>query len=199
MTELRPSSDLGTLVDRTSGAQPMRRLFHAFNGSALAALITFFTPPKTPTVTILGGAFLFLLTFDLVRLRSTSANRMFFTWFNRLASPREAQGLASSTWYALAMVLVLAIFPWPTAVSGILVMALADPAASYIGRRWGRRPFLGGSVLGFGVFVGVAALILALRTALVAAVAERRSEPLDDNLAVPIVTAGSIVLLQTLL
>ena len=185
----------------------MRRLFHAFNGSALAGLLTVWAPPETATVWVLAGLFGLLLTLDLLRLNSESANKAFFRWFSLLASPREATGLASSTWYALGIVLVLALFPWQAAISGILVMALADPAASYIGKRWGQRPFLDGSVLGFVVFVAVAGIILGLRhppgsaipTALVAALAERRSWPLDDNLAVPLVTAGMLTVLQAVL
>lgn len=207
MTNTRPSPELDALVERTSGAQPMRRLFHAFNGTALAALLTVWAPPRRGTVAVMAALFIVLLTLDLLRLRSEAANRVFFRWFNRLASPREASGLASSTWYALGIVLVLGLFPWPAAISAILVMALADPAASYIGRRWGRRPFLDGSVLGFVVFVGVAGLVLGLRhplalaipTAVAAAFAERRSWPLDDNLAVPLVTAGMLTLLQAVL
>ncbi len=202
-----PSPGLDSLVEQTRGAQPMRRLFHAFNGTAVAVFVVVFAPPRTATVGVLGGLFLLLLTLDLLRLRSEAANKAFFRWFGRLASPREASRLASSTWYALGIVLALALFPWPLAISGILVMALADPAASYIGARWGQRSFLGGSVLGFVVFVGVAGVILGLRhpptlsipTALVAALAERRSWPLDDNLAVPLVTAGMLAVLQAVL
>lgn len=202
-----PSPELDSLVERTRGAQPMRRLFHAFNGTALACLLMVWVPPRTATIGVLAGLFALLLGLDLLRLRSETANRAFFRGFSRLASPREASHLASSTWYALGIVLALALFPWPLAISGILVMALADPAASYIGRRWGRRPFLGGSVLGFVVFTVVAATILGLRhplalaipTAFVAALAERRSWPLDDNLAVPLVTAGTLTVLQAVL
>jgi len=207
VTVSHPSPELDSLVDETRGAQPMRRLFHAFNGTALAGLLMVWAPPRAATVGVLGGLFVLILVLDLLRLRSEAANRAFFRWFSRLASPREASGLASSTWYALGIVLVLALFPWPAAISGILVMALADPAASYIGRRWGRRPFLDGSVLGFVVFVAAAGIILALRhplalalpTALVAALAERRSWLLDDNLAVPLVTAGMLSVLQAVL
>jgi dolichol kinase len=79
-------------------------------------------------------------------------------------------------------------------VSAVLVLGLADPVAGYVGRRLGRRPFLGGTLEGSLAFVLVAAVILiarhpalvALPAAALSALAERRCWPLDDNLAVPL-------------
>ncbi|MEX2465993.1 MAG: hypothetical protein WD995_03740, partial [Gemmatimonadota bacterium] len=114
--------------------------------------------------------------------------------FSRLASPREAVGVASSTWYMLGITLAAAIAPGPVGISAVLVMALADPAASYYGRRWGQRPFLGGSVEGSAIFLLVALAVLlprhpvpaAVAVAVLATLLERRSWPLDDNLSVPV-------------
>jgi dolichol kinase len=82
-------------------------------------------------------------------------------------------------------------------VSAILVLGLADPVAGVVGQRFGSRPFLGGTVEGTAVFFAVALTILLLRhawppalaAAVLAALAERRSWPLDDNFAVPVVVA----------
>ena len=86
--------------------------------------------------------------------------------------------------------------PRAEAVSGVLVLGLADPIASVIGQLYGRRPFLGGTLEGTSVFVLVALSILLVRhpwqaavpAAIIAALAERRSWPLDDNFTVPLVT-----------
>lgn len=152
---------------------------------------------------ILGG----LSALDLIRLLHRRANVLFFRSFRHLASPREAGGPASSTWYALGLLLSVAFFPTAAAVSGILVLALADPAASYVGRRWGRRPFLGATLEGTLLFAVVAFCIVAPRhgiavaaaTALVTTLAERLSRPLDDNLTLPVVGAATITLLDTVL
>lgn len=191
-------TELDELVHRTRGLQPWRRLFHAANGVATAVALTWLPLERWQAVAILGAILATLVVADVVRLRSTAANRLFFRAFSPLASPREARGIASSTWYTLGIFLAVALFPLPYAVSGILVLALADPAASYIGQRWGGRPFMGGTRVGTAVFFGVACAVLGLRhalpVALVAAVvvtiAERRSWPLDDNLLIPLACAG---------
>ena len=194
------------LVERTSGLQPWRRVMHAGNGIVVALALTFLPISRPMAVALLGSALVAQGALDLVRLRIPAVNALFFTLFRHLASPREATGPASSTWYTLGLLAAVALFPRDAAVSGILVLALADPAASYVGRRWGRHPFLGASVEGTSVFAAVAFAILAVRhdpvTALVGAVAialvERLSWPLDDNVTVPVATAALITLLARL-
>lgn len=200
-----PGTDraLEPLVARTRGGQPWRRVFHALTGVTLATLLVVWAPPRSLALALLSSATVLAALLDVARLRIPALNVLFFRAFTSLASPREARGPASSTWYLLAVTLAVAIFPLPAAISGILVLALADPAASWVGRRWGRRPFLGGSVEGTLVFLLVAGAVLlvrhpapaALAAAVLAALAERRSWPLDDNLAVPLVTAAALTLL----
>ncbi len=191
---------LHRLVERTDGPQPWRKLFHAFTGVTIAAALTWSPLSRWTAVTILATVLAVLLLVDVLRLRSARANRLFFRFFSSLASPREARGLASSTWYALGVLIVVAAFHRQDAVSAVLVLAVADSAASYLGRRWGRAPFLGGTVLGTTVFYLLSAGILSSRhgfaigcsTALAVTLAERRAWPLDDNLAVP-VACGSVL------
>jgi diacylglycerol kinase (CTP) len=198
-------SGLPELVDHTRGPQPARRLAHAAWGCLIASAVA--TPSISRPAFLVAGAsaFVALLLLDVVRLNRPGVNRAFFTTFRWLASPREERGLASSTWYTLGAIVVAAFFPRSAAVSAILVLALADPAASYIGRRWGRRPLLGGSVEGTLVFVGVAFLvtwprhgaIVGLATGVLSAWVERRSGPVDDNLAIPVVAAATITLMES--
>jgi dolichol kinase len=95
--------------------------------------------------------------------------------------------------------LAVVAFPRDIAVAAILVLALADPAASWIGRRWGKRRVGTGTFLGTGVFVAVATAVLfpfvgvpiALLVAVGTAGVEILPWPLDDNLVVPLV-AGAL-------
>jgi dolichol kinase len=186
--------DLDALVARTRGPQPWRKVFHAFNASALSVTVVTLEPSQALLLGLLGGLAAILLAADIVRLRNVSANQLFFRAFASLASPREARGIASSTWYAIGVLLAFLAFPRAVAISSVLVLGLADPAASIVGQRWGKRPFLGGSLEGTAAFILVAGVILltrhpvalALMATAVSAVAERRAWPLDDNLAVPI-------------
>jgi dolichol kinase len=197
------STELDRLVERTRGAQPLRRLFHAANGSLVAAALVWLDLSRETAVAVLAAVLVTLLVLDAVRLRVPRANAAFFSAFEHLASPREAEGVASSTWYCLGILLAVAFFPRPEAVSGILVLALADPAASWVGRRWGKIPFLGGTAEGSVTFLAVALLVLLVRhapllavpAALVGTLLERRSWPLDDNLTLPPVVAAALLLM----
>lgn len=197
MTSDRPDPPLEPLVARTIGFQPWRKLFHAASGLTIAAGLTWLNLSDTQATLALGLAFAALVVFDVVRLRSRRVNALFFRVFSQLASPREATGLASSSWYALGAFVAVTFFERDVAVSAVLVVALADPVASWVGVRWGRRPLLGGTVEGTVAFLAVASLLLLLRhpatialpSALVTTLVERRSWPLDDNLAVPVACA----------
>lgn len=199
MTPTREKPEtLGGLVARTEGLQPWRRVFHAASGVAVAAILAWLEPGRLPVVAVLAGATTAAFAFDRLRLANPRLNRLFFLAFRPLASPREAARVASSTWYLLGMTLSLALFPLQVAIAAILVLALADPAASYVGRRWGRRALGGGTVEGSLVFAATAFLVLVPLTgpgpagaaAVLGAAFETLRWPLDDNLVIPLV-AGS--------
>lgn len=206
MTASRPSQ-MDELVARTRGVQPLRRLFHALSGVGVAAGLSWLPLSRWAAVAVLGATLLLAALLDLARLRLPSINATFFRLFRHLASPREARRIASSTWYILGFLVVVVLFPRHAAVSGVLVLALCDPVASYLGQRWGRRRFLGGTMLGSVAFAATALVLLGLRHPLpaalggtaVATLAERLSWPLDDNLTLPSATAAAVVLLETLL
>lgn len=189
---------LEPLVEQTRGLQPWRRLFHAGSGLIIAGVLVVVDPDWTVAVGVLALLTAGVLVGDLVRLRVPALNHLFFRVFRRLASPREAEGLASSTWYMLGALASVAIFPREIAVSAILVLALADPAASYAGRRWGRRRLGAGTVEGSLVFLSVAMIVLipavawpaGVATALVVSLAEAIPSPIDDNLVIPLATGA---------
>jgi dolichol kinase len=193
---------MAELVARTEGLQPWRRVLHAAFGSLVALGLHVLGSRVTAllSLAVILGAQLIL---DASRLAIPGFNRRFFRWLRVFASPREERRLASSTWYVLGIGLVVALFPLAIAVPSVLVLALADPSASYVGRRWGRTPLGKGSVLGTSVFVALAFAILlafvspleALATASVVALVEVLPLPLDDNLTVPVAAGASLWLL----
>jgi dolichol kinase len=194
---------LSQLIEKTEGLQPWRRVFHAASGTALVLALLQFPLPQFHLLPLLGAVLLAQAILDGIRLTWPSVNRHFFAVFSRLASPREARGVASSTWYTLGILLALALFPRAMALGGILVLALADPAASYLGQRWGKRNLGRGTVEGSILFaiVAFAALCIfapwpqALGAALVTTVIEGLPWPVDDNLSVPLAAAGSLMVL----
>jgi dolichol kinase len=118
--------------------------------------------------------------------------------FPSLVCPREVDSL-SLTWFLLGVFLVLWL-PEPTVAPAILVLAVADPAASLVGRKWGRRNLGKGTVEGALAFFGAAAVVLipfvgvavAVGVAAAAAAVEVLETGLDDNLLIPVTTAGCL-------
>ena len=197
---------LAELVAKTTGLQTGRRIVHAITGTVIFVAVTQLDLSKSLTITGLSVLFLILLASDLVRLRVPHLNILFFRFFQILVSPRESQNIASSTWYILGALIAIVLFPISAALSGILVLAWADPTASYLGRRWGKRSFLGGTLVGTTAFLVVAVLILSVRHPLTIAIpsaflitlVERLAWPLDDNLVLAPACAGILTLSELL-
>lgn len=201
-SEARPEG-LTELVRRTDGLQPWRRVFHMSSGLALAALGAVVGPDRASLSWILGGALLLAASLDGVRLRHPRVNEWFFRTLMGLASPREARGVASSTWYLVGLLVVQLWFPASAWIPAVLVLALADPAAGVVGRLWGQRKIGAGTLEGSATFFAVSfAVLLAFATPTVALVAaawvtvwEATPLPVDDNLIVPVATALAMTLL----
>jgi len=199
---MQPS--LPELVRRTEGLQPWRRVFHATCGVLLVLTLLAFPVSDLTLLTFLGTLLGVVLLADLIRLALPSMNRLFFRGFSLLASPREERRLASSTWYLLGITLALGLYPRADAMGGILVLSLADPAASAFGRLWGKRRLGKGTVEGSVVFAlvafGALALVApwhhALGAAVVTATIEIIPWPVDDNLSVPLTAGGVLFLLS---
>ena len=202
-TDRRGPSDhgaLGVLVARTRGPRPWRRLMHAANGLGIVACLVFL--PFAPSVVVgtLTVVLAALVLVDVLRLQNSRLNELFFRLFTCLASPREAHGPASSTWYVLGVVLTLALFPVEASIPAVLVLALADPTAGCVGGRWGRKRLGRGTLEGSAAFFAVAAGLLllateplaALVTAGVVTVVELLPWRVDDNLTIPLAAGASL-------
>jgi dolichol kinase len=202
--ETTPGEPIGafaSLVARTEGLQPLRRVLHAGTGVVLAWAPVELGLGRWATVVLLAVVLAVLAAVDAARLRVPALNAFFFRAVPSLASPREAARSASSTWYVLGALLCWLLFPAEVAVDAILVLALADPAASVVGRLYGRRRVGKGSLEGGAAFFAVAAAVLflagfgwaAVPVALLVAAVEVTPQPADDNLVVPLAAGAFLV------
>ena len=190
--------DLERLVASTAGPRHARRLVHAGLGAGVASLLWALEPSRAVSSAVGAAAVAAPLGLDLARLAVPRLNLWFHRLLRSLLLPREASRVASSTWYMAGILAAVALFPLEAAVPAIWVLALADPAANWIGRRWGRRPLGTGTLEGFSAFVLVAGAILSvavpLPAALLGAIAGGLVEiapwRVDDNLAIPPAVAG---------
>jgi dolichol kinase len=199
-------AELARLIERTHGPQPWRRLFHAAVGVLTVLVLHYLIPANDVALVLMGAALGVVLLFEWARLTKPRLNLLFFRFLLPLVSPGEDRKLVSSVWYLVGMLLVVGAFPRGIALPSILVLALADPAASYVGRRWGRTRLGTGTVTG-SLTLAVTSLIVlvpfvgvgpALATSVVASAVEALPWGLNDNLTIP-VSSGLTLWIATLL
>lgn len=190
-------------------ANAARSLFHVL--SALTALLLVqlvFTPG---TMILAAGAFAASAwSMEIGRRVSPRVNELLMWLFGMVAHAHERERVNSATWYATAL-FGLALTASPLACSlALVVLGLGDPAAGYVGRRFGRTRLAANRTLeGSAAFVvagGLASLLalrafypeiallpaaaLAFGAALAGAIAEVGARRIDDNLAIPLAAAA---------
>lgn len=184
-----------------------RSLFHVASGALSLALLRLL-PGRGWLIGVSVSLAAAAWTMEIARRRSPAANELLMRVFAPVAHPHERHRVNSSTWYMTALVILAAFFPLRDAEIGVVVLGLADPAAGFIGRRFGRtRLRAGRSLEGTLTFVLVGALaalasisafhplpwssrfILAAAGAVAGAVAELVSTRFDDNFTIPLTAA----------
>ncbi|MBN1771243.1 MAG: hypothetical protein JXB32_08290 [Deltaproteobacteria bacterium] len=196
-----------------------RSLFHVSVG-LVATLAYQFLLDRTALLLLGASLLLVFVIMDLLRRFSPVLNESFVTRaFGRISRPSEAHRIPAATWYLVALLLGAFWYPKLAIQLGALALAFGDPAASLVGKRWGRWKLLGeksliGTLAFFGATVVATASFLALAApglglpsllgisaavALVGAVTELLSRRLDDNLTIPLAAGGAAYLLLFLL
>ena len=190
--------DLERLVPSTAVPGHARRLVHAGLGAGVASLLWALEPSRAVSATAGAAAVAGLLALDFARLALPRLNLWFHRLLRPLLTPREARHIAGSTWYLAGILAAVVLFPLGAAVPATWVLALADPAASWVGRRWGKRSLGAGTLEGFAAFVLVAGAVLsvavplpaALLGAIIGGLVEIAPWRVDDNLTIPPAVAG---------
>jgi dolichol kinase len=113
--------------------------------------------------------------------------------------------VAAPIYLAVGVVLSLLVFPKSIAYASITIVAVGDPVASYVGRRFGRthvkEKTLEGFMAGLIVSFAAASLWVPPHLALAGSVVGMLLEVLrilDDNLTIPL-GAGSVMLIMSIL
>ena len=115
-----------------------RSLTHVLSGVGAVLLVQHLL---TPTGCILtAGAFaVFGWGCEFFRRRSEAVNRALMAFFGPVAHAHESEQVNSATWYATALT-ILAIFGTKDVIIlALITLAIGDPVAGWIGRRWGRK------------------------------------------------------------
>ena len=184
-----------------------RSIFHVASGATSLALMQLL-PGRSWLIGVSLSIATVAWTLEALRRRSPALNELLMRLLGSIAHAHERYRVNSSTWYVTALVILAAFFPLRDAEIGVVVLGLADPAAGFIGRRFGRtRLRAGRSLEGTLTFALVGALgalamlsvfyplpwssrlLLAGAGAVVGAVAELVSTRFDDNFTIPLTAA----------
>lgn len=193
-------------MDVARPENPARMAFHVASGAVAFTLL--YTLGDTATIVASGSFAAFAWTLEISRRYSERVNDLCMWVLGRVAHEHERRVVNSATWYSTALFLVALLRAEVPAAIAVTTLAIGDPSAAFVGRRWGRhriargRSLEGGvafAVTGFVASYAVVALAypsarasllgLAAAGALAGAVAEAASRNLDDNLTVPVASA----------
>ena len=185
-----------------------RKFLHLFTGFAMLSL--YYLIGRRAALICFGLIILVVFTVDMTRLKVVSFKRFIQGVFGSLIRENEANKLTGAGPYVLGVGLTLFFYQIGIATAAILFLVLGDVMAAIVGERYGRTKIAGAKSLeGTIAFVLTAVLSgvllnmtviqlpfsLLLAGAIVAAVVELLPLPLNDNLAIPIVSGGVMELI----
>ena len=198
-------------MNRSSDADAIpvgRRVFHliAASGTTLLVLVL----PEPAYMSLVGGGALLSLAVDVGRQRTGFFNRVYMGMFRSVLKPSEATDITGATYLLIAIFFAFYFFGAEVALPVLMFVAVGDPVAALIGPRcpgprlWGKSPV--GSLAFVAASLGVWAILVpagvgawswaVVITAVFAAAVEFTPLPLDDNLTVPLIAGGFMVLLR---
>lgn len=152
---------------------------------------------------------------EITRRFSPRWNDILMSFFSSVSRDHERYRVNAATWYGTAL-LILTLTAWgPAGVAGLLALAVGDPIAGNIGRRYGRVRLWGGKSLeGALAFAGAtwiavglylaayhpmgwgAWLAILLVSGVVGSITEVMSIRIQDNFSIPVFTAWAVIATQ---
>ena len=137
---------------------------------------------------------------DVLRLKNQHVQNIYNIFFDVVTRNSEKNRMTGASYVFLSIVLVTLLFDVKIAVVSLLIMSLADPVASLVGRAFGKFRFLGKTLEGSISFFIVASIILlafnfptgvVLYVSIFCTLVELLSNKIqvDDNLLIPLSSA----------
>jgi dolichol kinase len=129
-----------------------RTVFHVAAG-ALALVILRLVPSREWLIGAASVFATFCWTCEILRRRSAAANERLMRFFKPIAHANEWREVNSATWYATALLIMSIVVPFHAGEVGVVVLAIADPMAGFVGRRFGKHRLASGrSIEGSAAF-----------------------------------------------
>ena len=154
--------------------------------------------PHGWAVGLMIAANIFIIGFEIIRLRRWSPWRFLSIIFGQMIRPKEQNGnFTGAVYILLAGLFCILFFDKYVAATAMTFIIIGDVGSAMVGRRWGKHRLLGSKTLeGSLAFLVIALAATAaiphvpwtvgILGALVATVAEALSIYRDDNLTVPL-------------
>ncbi len=201
-------------VDHTYAAEIVRKGIHLL--SLLIPVLYYFLP-KSVALSILIPLTLAFLLSDIARLFIPSVGHLYEQVFGWLLRPHEqnqrGRRLNGATYVLLSAVLCVWLYPKVIVITAFAILIVSDSAAALIGRRFGKRPFLGKSLEGTSAFLVTALAVVAVApkiaylpaeyyigaaAAILGTLVEAGTTGIDDNLSVPLSIGTAMWILYSL-
>jgi len=173
--------------------------------SSIVIPVLYFLTPRETALLITASLTVLALIVDLGRYYyspfASRFNIIFGGLLRRHESDPSAKRLNGGTYVLIAATLSILIFPKLIAITAFIILIVSDLAAALVGRKFGRRPFLGKSLEGsLAFFLSGLAVIAAtpkidysageyaigVFAMLVGTVIEALPVDIDDNVSVPL-------------
>lgn len=193
-----------------------RSLLHVSSG--VFGVLCLELAPHWLVVAVAAAWAVFSWSCEIARRRSPRVNALLMKAFAPVAHEHETYKVNSATWYATALILLASTNQMLWGIAGLAVLAIGDPVAGFIGRRWGRTRLVHGRTLeGTVAFFAsatvvtatlfmvlhqvapVTAFALAGAAGLFGAIAELVSLRVDDNFSIPLSAAAGVAVMQLLI
>src|SRR3989304_6101485 len=182
----------------------MRRLFHLITGISLVLILAY--SDRTKGILLILSLFIVTIIIETIRLYLPGVNRLFFHYFHSLLRGEEKKKLTGTPYFLMGVLLSILLFDADISLFSITILTVGDPAASTIGKRWGRHRIkeksLEGSMAFFISTIAVGLILQRLWPGLPATVliagavtgtlTELLSTKVNDNLLISLTAAGAM-------
>jgi glycerol-3-phosphate acyltransferase PlsY len=182
-----------------------RALWHSMTGAVVFVIVYFgYGAPRHADVWLLSIALFLLALIDVVRFTTRKGDELFWRHLGFLAGDREKKGPTTSLYYAFSLLICAILYPKEAVLGAIICIALGDPVAMIVGKRYGRIRFrkksIEGSLAGFlvcvpAIYLATSSMRVAVIGAFAGALIEFLPLPVDDNLTVPLFSGAVMTLL----
>ncbi|MBA4391112.1 MAG: hypothetical protein C0399_09255 [Syntrophus sp. (in: bacteria)] len=179
----------------------LRKLLHL---TCIIIPVLYLLTDKKTALIITSILFIAVSVFEILRIKGV----LKIALVERHTKEEERKRPLGSFYYVLSGLIIMTFFEKNIAVASLFVLSISDSLASIIGSRFGRIRFLGKSLEGTLTFFFSSLCIflafsfsfsIATICAVISALTELFSSRLiDDNLAVPLVTALALTVLTKL-